>query len=67
MKKRGKPSKFSAEQRKAIAIEYLTGDKSCREIGEEVGVSGQTIYTWATDYKKQLAESNARNDQEEEV
>jgi len=47
MSNRGKKLRKYDEEFKSRAVQlYLTGGKSCETLGEELGVSANTLYAW---------------------
>lgn len=51
MKKRGKTSAFTSEQREKAARTYLESEYTLQEIARDIGISHSTLFNWVKEYK----------------
>lgn len=67
MQKQEKQKRHYTEEFKAEVVALCKkGDRSCRQVAEDLGVKYQTVCTWVQRAKKQKATSNALAPSEKE-
>ena len=55
MKRLGRPPKYTTEQQKAIALEFLNSDLGIKELAQKYKVSAMTIKTYCKKYRGEIA------------
>ena len=51
------PRRYSAEFKRNTAELYLSGDKSIRELGSDLGLAESTLHKWVSQYREHGAKS----------